>query len=419
VSSKTAGCAPNALACGLGNINITTSNWAIEGFASTTNGASPRSFVADACFSRSAILHHIAFINDVAYNTGQGYSINDCGYSSGTPGNGTDYWAVIGSIAANASQDVICLAAIDYVGPANSDNNPGTHTYLVGNWSYDNRYGSGCPYDGEGMMLDTLDAHGYKGQIVVRDNIIYRSGRYGLQLFFQNKSQAVATIYIYQNTLYGNMAQPGNIGGGPQGEINYQSNGSGGASPWIVIIHSNIAQSTWKTQAGQAGYAGTLPLVLGTSSKPPGLTIGGTGVENVFKGLNRGTCLPWTCEPSGGVVNTYTNYLGTNFYIDPAFKNAAHAISNYMGVPNCKGYATVTACMGWDGISVRPQSIIDDLTPTAAAAIGKGYRPPRPCGPDPLYPKWLKGVVYLRASGWAIAAKITQNSGLISKPCDM
>ena len=87
------------------------------------------------------------------------------------------------------------MAAIEYVAPANSDNNPGTHTYLVGNWSYDNRYGSGCPYDGEGMMLDTLDAHGYKGQIVVRDNIIYRSGLYGLQLFFQNKSQCAVRQY--------------------------------------------------------------------------------------------------------------------------------------------------------------------------------------------------------------------------------
>jgi hypothetical protein len=54
VSSKTAGCAPNAPACGLGNINITTSNWAIEGFASTTNGASPRSFVADAIDNSSS-----------------------------------------------------------------------------------------------------------------------------------------------------------------------------------------------------------------------------------------------------------------------------------------------------------------------------------------------------------------------------
>ena len=131
----------------------------------------------------------------MAYNTGQGYSINNCGYNSGTPGNGIDYWAVVGSIAANASQDVICLAAIDYVAPANSDNNPGTHTYLVGNWSYDNRYGSGCPYDGEGMMLDTLDAHGYKGQIVVRDNIIYRSGRYGLQLFPEQKSVRGTAIW--------------------------------------------------------------------------------------------------------------------------------------------------------------------------------------------------------------------------------
>ena len=62
VSSKTAGCARNAPACGLGNINITTSNWAIEGFASTTNGASPRSLLRTPVFrdQQSFITSHLS-----------------------------------------------------------------------------------------------------------------------------------------------------------------------------------------------------------------------------------------------------------------------------------------------------------------------------------------------------------------------
>ena len=75
--------------------------------------------------------------------------------------------------------------------------------------------------------------------------------------------------------------------------------------------------------------------------------------------------------------------------------------------------------MGWNGTSVTPSSVIDDMTATAAQAAGKGYQPPGPCvASDPDYPTWLKGIVYLQASGFVSGATITENAGLITKPCE-
>jgi hypothetical protein len=55
-----------------------------------------------------------------------------------------------------------------------------------------------------------------------------------------------------------------------------------------------------------------------------------------------------------------------------------------------------------------------DLTPSGAAA-GRGYKAPGACAADAYYPAWLKGVVYLSATG----ATLTENPGLVTKPCDL
>ena len=54
------------------------------------------------------------------------------------------------------------------------------------------------------------------------------------------------------------------------------------------------------------------------------------------------------------------------------------------------------------------------LTPRGDA-VGIGYHPPGPCKSDPYFPVWLKGVVYLHWDGLGMR----ENSGLITKPCDM
>jgi hypothetical protein len=109
--------------------------------------------------------------------------------------------------------------------------------------------------------------------------------------------------------------------------------------------------------------------------------------------------------------------LGTNTYVDPGFANTSDLLTNWSGVPNCTGYANVTACMGWNYASqtARANSPIADLTATAGGTSGKGYQPPYACAPDPLYPTWLKGVVYLQWNG----SSLTENADLVNKPCDM
>jgi hypothetical protein len=75
--------------------------------------------------------------------------------------------------------------------------------------------------------------------------------------------------------------------------------------------------------------------------------------------------------------------------------------------------------MGWNNGSqtATNPSFIYDLTPTAGGTAGKGYQPPGACAADPDYPTWLKGVVYLQWNSGTGA--ITENAGLINKPCGL
>ena len=90
-------------------VDVKTNYWAVEGFSSHgfTNG-SRGGFVAD---GSAATVHHIAFINDVAYNVGIGFGGLDNGTSHDAPGaTGFDYIAYVGDIAQNAEQNVVCTA---------------------------------------------------------------------------------------------------------------------------------------------------------------------------------------------------------------------------------------------------------------------------------------------------------------------
>ncbi len=400
VSSSVPGCQRLGGSCGNGNVNVGTSFWAVEGFQSTTNGSTKaRSFVADGC---AAILHHIAFINDMATNTAQGFTIADCGRSGKF---GVDEWAVVGSVSQNSNFDPICLAAIDYVGPANSDSNAGTHTYIAGNFSFNNTVS--CASDGQNYMVDSPDAHGYDGQIVLTSNIGYHASRMGLHIFAS--PPGAPTYYVNNNTLYGDQ-QTAVDGGGAQGDMSFFRK-TVGTWPGTLSASNNIAQSTVAKQANNVRGAPVYALLIaGITNGSPGITIGTTGAENIFFGVS-----------NQNVRNTDGSYTGTNFTVNPAFKNTADLIANHLGPPNCGSFPNVTACMGWNQSTgaVTALSVIDDLTPTAAQSIGKGYQVPQPCAPDPLYPTWLKGLVYLQASGFGNGAAITENEGLISKPCGM
>ena len=385
---------------------IAKSNWAVEGWqASIPKG---RAFFADAGASDTTIIHHVAFINDIAYNSDDGFTTGDAGRNHNVPGNGVDQFAVVGSIAQNTAQDPICVAAIDDPGPANYDNSSGTHVFWAGNFVFSNLQPAGCVSDGEGMMLDTFDAHGYKGQSAIENNIVWQSQRMGLQIFYQNYNVSAANMLVFNNTFFSNNAGKNAGANYAIGDINVQSTTS--KIPYSISIYNNIAQTNFMNIGNVVGSGVVYAALTGGAY---GVSWGGSGKENIFKGLAT-NCLA-SCNAGRDVIAFNGGSYGANIYMSPAFSNTADLLANRSGAPNCSGYANVAACMGWNGSSARNPSVIYDLTPTASGTAGKGYQPPGPCNADPYFPTWLKGVVYLKWNG----TSITENGGLITKPCGM
>ena len=57
--------------------------------------------------------------------------------------------------------------------------------------------------------------------------------------------------------------------------------------------------------------------------------------------------------------------------------------------------------------------VYNAIGPTIAPTT-VGYQQPTSCGPDGLYPTYLKGIVYLHWDG----TSLTEVKGLLTKPCD-
>lgn len=406
VSSSDPGCNPTGGACGNGNIDVGVNNIAIEGFQSTSAGSqNAHSYVADGC---GLVLHHIAFINDIAQNTSQGYTIADCGK---TGAFGVDEWAVVGSIAQNAAFWNGCAGAVDYVGPNNNDASSGTHTLIEQTFSFNNPL-TGCSSDGEDFLEDSPDAHSYTGQVVFRNLIGVHAARMGLHIFTDtpgNNATIVENVTLYDDQ------QVGTDTGGDQGDMSFFKKTTGSSWPGTLLALNNISLSPITTQGGVSGKAdidaGFLASVSGAT--PTGVTIGTTGNENVF--YNSAT-------PAQSYANSNGTYAGVNFLVNPNYTNISDLITNHMGTPSCSSFTNTVACEGWNFATQTSSSLsmINDLIPTASQAIGKGYIPPQPCvTSDAVFPAWLKGIIFLQASAFTTGATITETEGLMTKPCAM
>jgi hypothetical protein len=394
-----------------------THNWAVQGFV-VPNVTGSRAFevriINDAC-NAALTSHHIASINNVVYGSLQAFGLNDCGKMAGLNPPAADYLAVVGTIAQNAVLDRICLGAIDFVGTGQTDSNTSAiKGFMYGNFAWSNRQPS-CngQYDEEGLMLDTLDAHSSNGIWIVKNNTVWNSGRYGIQLFYQRGSAVPVTAKILNNTFFANNAEPiQQSASWTMGEINTAiSSNPTSPAPYTLIIKDNIAKTNWPT-AGGAGGSPIYPLQIG--GRWAGLTVTG----NILKGLQT-QCLS-TCDSTNSLIVWDGNIVPFgNIFADPLFTNPAHLLANYLGAPNCAGFTNVTACMGYDANTgvYRAQSVLDDLKPTASAAAGKGYQIPSTACivSDPDYPPWLKGIVYLQVSG----DNIVVANDLVTKPCGM
>jgi hypothetical protein len=408
-----------------GVVAPTTNNWSVQGFKVTVAGGADRGFAINPP-NQTTILHHYAFINNVVFNTNQAFGGNDC--PGGTcnhnvPGDGFDYWAIIGNIAQNSAQDGICLGAIDAVGVANQDTLPGTHIYVFNNFAISNNTAdNGCVIDEEGSMFDTWDAHGYANQGVIANNIVYNSIRYGFQMFSQSFNTSSPTIKVYNNTYFNNLQQTGTDSA--DGELNWSFSSNGGSiAGWTFSVLRNIAYNTHATSPGGTTHNPVYAAVIGGTTWS-NFTFGSTGNENVL--LGSATSCAGTCD-SGVAPFTISNFnsngLGTNFITNPNFANTTDLFANHLGVPDCTGFENVSQCMGWDARnhSLFPLSVISDLTAGCAQCTGKGFqRPDIVCAPNPDYPAWLKGMNYLHAlDGFTAGSRIVEKMGLTTKPCGM
>jgi hypothetical protein len=399
-------------------MNVTASNWAVEGWNINGNGPNALAFIADACSGTAATaFHHIAFVNDISINSAVGFGAEGCGTSVG----GVDEFAVAGSLAQNSAQIAICDAAFVDVSPHNFDNEAGTHVFFGGNYAIASLNNPPCTQsDGEGFMMDTWDFVGFTGQGDIENNIVYHSSWAGIQVFMQNFVSSSLTLNIHHNTLFGDMVCP-DFEPGSTGEINIQLNSN---FPWTINTFDNISRTNEATQP-----FGTSPACSGTSTDhpyamtmfpqaagagQPTLNTGGTGLQNVFFGTAPVCDNSPNCDSTKSILWFNTGAPSTNTFEDPLFANTSDLLANHIGAPTCTTN-DVASCMGWNNGSQTATALtpIGDLIPTASGTAGKGFQPPGPCAANALYPTWLKGIVYLQWNG----TTITENAGLVTKPC--
>ena len=143
---------------------LDASYWGVQGWEVLTTGTGS----GNLCYliyprTPTTTIHHIIFANDIA---------NGCsasGIGTGNDGTGVDYLAVIGNIVYNSSSGTAsCDSGIGVYEPVQTDNLPGTHIYVAGNFSWKNVDGNGCyggtPSDGEGIIFDTFKEFSYSSR---------------------------------------------------------------------------------------------------------------------------------------------------------------------------------------------------------------------------------------------------------------
>jgi hypothetical protein len=386
---------------------VDESNWAVEGFygtqANTAQGG---------CYSATSesttTLHHIAFINDMAVHCAlAGFD----SYSWNGPTGGVDQQAVVGTIAFDGAPSTngsgLCGSGISLIPENGPDKGSGTHVFVAGSFSYKNinaPVGAGCNTDGEGLIFDSWGVSPYSYQAVVEQNVFWANGSAAFEAFPQgnHSTDDQATIVLSNNTSYGNHQDPKNPGGGelllnqvyPRANVN------------SYTFTDNIFEAT-SSSPGNSGNGTVVGAemdcvndcpasVLITNGNyiwndhpPTTTTTGGENTHAWYSGNDQGGNWPW----------------GMNGYSDPGFANPAALPKD---APDCSKYANTTDCMN------TGYNVASNMKPSGGAA-GKGYQPPGSCKADAYFPTWLKGVVYLSWNG----SSLTENPGLITKPCDM
>jgi hypothetical protein len=424
---------PNMMSCQFNGTNweafrVDQSNWAVEGFWATQNTGGN-----GGCFNGEndvATQHYLAFINDIASVCdldGFATSGGGCGIACGS----FDMIAAVGVVAYNAANSLagwLCGSGIAFIpGPATSAT--GTHVYVAGFFGAYNANASGTnectasnqgsrgwPHsDGSGVIFDTYGA-GYSGgfyeQAVLENAVIWHSGSSCVQVFPQGNGSTndQAQYHIQYITCFANGQDPRT---GCNGDV--YLNGIYPTGLGTYQVHNNIILATM-TSCGGAGLLANFPISMTgnpahvVSLTNPPITVSGNWIWQSAPPTTTTAGPPntWVVDNRGAapVFNARWMY-GTNTYNNPGLTNPTALFSR---APNCAGYSNVTDCM------LIGYSVYNYIKPTIAPTT-IGYQPPGPCAPNPYYPKWLKGIVYLQ---WNPASStVTEKSGLVTKPCGL
>jgi hypothetical protein len=330
---------------------IDRSYWGVQGWEVTQTRRTSCFLVAP---NADDTVHHVVFANNIAN------SCQQSGFGATGSNPSTDYIAFVGNIAYNAAQSPssVCGQGFSIYAPIASDTLPGTHLYVAGNFAWDNVDNANCnggaPTDGEGIELDTFDKNNYDQQTVVENNIFVYNGGPGIQTLLVN----TGTVYIRQNTLYGNMRDThiGNCG-------EYLDSAGAPAENGNIHLQLNIAATTASSACNGATW-----WAYATGNSTTNLKFD-SGIAYSAAGHN--------CGPAYG-PDTACSANGLTI-LDPVYANPLDPPA-----PNCGSASSVPNCMA---------TVISNFTPTAAGAAGHGYQIPNARQSfDPLFPQWLCNV---------------------------
>ncbi|MDF5709047.1 MAG: right-handed parallel beta-helix repeat-containing protein [Nostoc sp. S4] len=143
--------------------------------------------------------HHVRILNN---------KIHDCG-SGGISAIETDYLTVDGNeVFNNAWYSPFGASGISMLRNWNYDSNQNYRIFVTNNKVYRNRMyvpwsNNGKIQDGNGIIFDRLSESGYRGRILIANNVVYENGGGGIHAFRSDK------LDIINNTSYLNNQTPG------------------------------------------------------------------------------------------------------------------------------------------------------------------------------------------------------------------
>ena len=310
-------------------------------------------FIAQPNYASPMSIHHIVFANDIANGCSQGgFLMANYGHA------GVDYFVVVGSVAYDAARGSgTCAGGISIYQPVQSDTLPGTHIYVAGNFLYGNLDPSTCgarfPTAGEGIVFGSFDGGQgglppYWSQAVASNNIVTNNGGKGIEVNGNAGTSYHSTLWITQNTSWGNVTDP------------HQS--------WLGCSEISLAKSTNTHIRGNlistrkaTGCGGHPIYALGVSE--------GDGTDSADHNLGYGYGGNNTFLYNSGAFKWGPN---NQFGISPHFADAMDP-----GPPRCRGTSNVPSCMA---------PLIANFTPRTPSAVSLGYQKPSSTPiQDPLF----------------------------------